>query len=473
MIWSKCGKIILESEESGKVLDCDTNPCGWYTVLGLRYWELDEDNLPYDECRCEEETVLAIVRNGIFCWRDEKLTPCQKPQYCGRHKGKNYIIDVFNLTGCQDSVPAFKDELFKFSDEYNEDEWKVFEDNGEISREAGSAVENEWFDEFQRLYGINFDVEIQILSQFWFQDAKAWLYETEEYTECWCENWDEIWNEETWEVVGCEDGSEPICDTYIEYGDILATGGDCWRWGPNAEDLDYLFERTGGNYGINPDICGGDWPCYWETCADWVGTVESIPVTNLHILESLKDRSKYFLINSHGSHNNGGSRKINRTFDRGTLCYSYSYVSSPGEIGYSDASTQGNQHYRFLCQDIYVHKNAKTPEKAIGVKLELKRKNIKRNTINNNYIDTVKDIDAAITIYFDEKDGKNKYEVEPHTHVNLLSVIEAPSCNDEGIPEGDGYYAPWAPFDQYDFKTEIDEDRIAFIEYIWKEEDKK
>lgn len=477
MIWTKCDHIIIDSDDNGNVIDCDTNPCGWYTVLGLRYQELDENGKPYDECEWEEETVLAIVRNGIYCWRDETLKPCQKPQYCGRHKGKNYIIDVFNLTGCQDSVPAFKDELFKFSEEYNGDEWKVFEDNGEISREAGSAVENEWMDYFRDNYGINFQLEIHIVSQFWFHYAKDWEWAYDDITECWCPNWDEMYDDD-WNFIGCEDGSTPECETYREYTHEVSTGGSCWRWGPNAEDLDYFYYATGGSYGVNPDCCGDDWPCYCETCEDWASTADSVEYTNEHIMETLKDRSKYILINSHGSHNNGSSRKILRDIDRGSICYDYSYTSSPSNQGLSDASIMGSQNYRFLAQDIYVNKTENTPEKAIGVKLNLHRKNIKRNYLgtnsDNDAIVSVMETDEEIVIYFNESDGPDVYLVPPHTYVNLISIIEAPRCQEGvfGTEWVEGSISPWYEGDKNDYKTETDEDRITFLEYIWKDEEK-
>ena len=502
MFWLKCDKFLMD--DSGKFIDCETCPCGFWAVFGIKYrWLNCETMQPNNECSWYFDITVQEVKQGSIQLFNFYQPVCvnvkQQMGFCGSKKIKIYQewesclkwnddwtecleygfpcmeaveVEIFNLSGCFDDYIQFAEYFYSFCGvqpdsnqkypdiTYYQYDWLYFTNQGQ------SCINSYWKPLFLEKYALNYKISVGIKGQCWWTSlgATKWSYITEYYTYC-LDNDTNSWVEcETYSNGTCEtcpEGARLITEEHKYEDKQIDFGSECYFYSPpNDQRTIEKFISTGGHY----DQDGN----FTINCQDQLNVDSALPELNSFIREHVADRSLYGVYSNSAFYYNrkGTGWSENTCQNSNSLCMKAEWQSGKHD-NYYGSQTLGS--WVFRCCQFFISRTEKTPEKAIGIKFKIVDKNNKWNwKQNNNNINNITESVYQISLNFGET-----YYFPLHTHYNLYSVKEKPTCNNDGYLQGewiiDGQING-GNSDKIETLMETSTVNIIGIQYIWSEE---
>lgn len=436
MIWAKCGKILTDGN---KVINCPSNPCGWYSVFGIKYRYLNQDTMqPSNQCRWYFDVFPSEVKDSRIIWTYMYQVCFQVSQNSGLvAKGKikqgcweqcwewdqNYqnCIDwheycdmciqyqIYNLAGCYDDYNKFAEAFYSacgVSADENGNYPQIFSEwygTLQPSDSAYNCMDNYWYKRFYDIASVNYNLTINYKQQLW------WIYGcyrdgvyTTQY-QCNCDgNW----------TVGeqpCDDGCEQYVYEYLDHE--TSVGSLVYRQDRSGVEQ-YFY--GGGFWGYSDQCWSKDYPCYVQDCCDRNSARGKVGEAWNFAYSFINDKSAY---------NNNGTTQHSCT-NSDNLCKDFSYKSVAYDNFYGDTDSV---RYRFQWATLSLSKNGNTPQWAKGVKFKAQLTRYKRNQGCDRGAEQKIESQEEIIVYFDQE-----YQTLPFTsYLTPTSYIKKQDCNSD------------------------------------------
>lgn len=484
MFWAKCGKILVD--DSKKVINCPSSPCGYYSVFGIKYRYLNQDTMqPSNKCSWYYDVFPAEVKDSKIQWnymyniciqvsqntglvaKKKVKTGCWEQCVEWDQSWQNCIeydeycdfcaeFEVYNLAGCFDDYNKFAEFFYGkcgVSPDSNNQYPEIFEmwyGNIYPTGSAYDCIENFWNRYFCDKYMLNYKLNYTNHEQRWWQWI-AWA-EWATYTVCECDCPDTYYQVD--ENEPCEDGCTKYC--YEMEDHQLSIGGIAWQEACNDafDQTHSLYVKAGGYWGLGDDCYYKDQPCYHEDCCDWVASFDTTGETGKFIMQGSKIKERYC--------NKGNS--THECKDSNSMCTNWSYSASCFDNYYWDPN---NARFHFGWSKVTCQRNDQTPEEAKGIKFEVTLRRTKRNTGRGHESSETTEQKFELSLMFDQI-----YEDLPLLdNINTLKVIDHGfNCN-ENCDYGDGYGVTtepavnWGSHEQNVLSDDMEVSFVA-IEYI-------
>lgn len=433
MFWKKCGKII---KEGGSLFDCDSSPCPYYALFGLKYRDLDDQTMePIDECSWNYEVLVFAVKDRKIIWNDECISVIQKTGECGYKKIRSGCytecvqygdtgclieeercpicleVYVYNITGCYDNLDDFNAAVYGPCGAQPDENgiYKEPEDNFEKE----SCLE-EWKKKFLDEYALTFKIEFKNYEQLWEVYGRGEIWDTYEMWECNCGDGYYFSYDEP-----CPDG----CDSVY----LGRWEGDIEGYGPTATRLENDRNYKDGKY----DFVNIVFVPYQgaPTCCEANSIRSHIGEAGSHMFSYADDEDAYNYIGS----------KTESCTASNKLCFDFSYKSAAYDNYYG---SYDSVRYRFSWKGLLLVKTPDTPLSAKGIKFKAKIKKIRKNEGYDVDLDeTIEETEEAILLTFGEE-YKDLPLATNLTTPKYLSVFE---CSDDCWGE-EGDYPHFEPF---------------------------
>ena len=476
--WKKCGKFV---SKGSSLIFCESCPCGYYAILGMKFRSIDPvTREPLSDCSWSFEVKPYEIKNGEIKWEygnfcikiERTLGKCGYKKACGYSyeyceewnedytdclKSKTeysncYEVFVYNLSGFSESMDEFKQVLFSpcgYSGSFP-DIWYSYYGSQYLNWEAEDCINSFWRNEFSKKYMLNFSFSYSVLGQNWWQSFCDGFYAMQE------------------ECYTFEDGTKE-CYTFQEHQS--GEGGRAYMLAHDGKDSETnsLSVVTGGWYGLGDDCWDSTKPCYHTDCCVYVGTASSIAQTTEHIRSFVEDKTKYAVYP--GGWYNGSKGTFSETLNcenSNNLCCDFSYQSGCSDNYYGSMTSAV---FNFRWGKFSINRTSLTPEDAMGVELELTFTETKTNTGLNRESSTSATHTAKIQMPF----GVPFEELPLATDVNLLGVVESPTCSSDCKSWGEGEWKiqpyvlfGWAgvtPYEQ-DCKYHTVEVKLKVLDYF-------
>ena len=481
--WAKCGKILTQG---GKVVKCDNPPCGYYTVIGIKFRYLNDSTMePTNECKWEYDVAPYNVLENKITWSyayNVCLEVDRKQGLCGTKKirmgcyedcaewdenWENCLetyewcdfcveVEIYNLAGCYDDYNEFCEAFYGkcgVTPDENGDYPKMWQNwYGTIypSDQARECIEGYWNIYFCDKYMVNYILNYTNHEQRYWQ----WIaYEEWSYTDmCDCYNDYEGFEIEPGE--SCPSGYTKEC--YKMEDHPLSIGGYVYQESCNDAfaPIHELYVKAGGWWGYGDDCYDKNYPCYHEDCCDYVASFGTTGETGQFIMEGSQMKDRYC--------HKGTSKHECR--DSNSLCTNWSYSASCFDNWYW---TSLNARFHFGWSKVTCQKNDLTPEWAKGVKFEVTLTRTKRNTGRGHESSETIEQKFELELNFDEE-----YDQLPLLdNINTMKVLDnGNKCNGDCDWEewGDVITEPAVNWGSHEQNVLSDQMDVSFkaIEYV-------
>lgn len=379
MIWARCNKILTDA--SGMIVNCPSNPCGFYSVFGIKYRQIDNQTLqPLNECswnylvapyHVEDSAITVTLNNWPICIQiEQKSGKVAEKQFVQQIYSGTILaleIEVYNLCCCDIEYQDFKQHFFEHCNQQTPypDIWQ----NGALTWEAETCLSDYWLTLFKQLYLMNFNFEIKNFSQFW-QISGIWFES----------------NDGGMSVSAAGSMAQQTQGKY-SYGNVLRS----------------LF--TQGQ--VKPP----QFPPFMSCCLDNSARATVSSASN-YFLQNIPTKANYTYVSS-----NTGSCS-----DSANLCVNFSYISQPYDNSYGSVD---EVRYDIQWCKFQISKTSDTPASATGIQFDIEITDTKQNTGNGNQSSTTTVTTTTANIYFN-----TDFEDLPlATYVNGLSYISIQPCD--------------------------------------------
>lgn len=385
MFWAKCGKILTDGTA---IINCPSNPCGWYSVFGIRYRNLDSNTmLPSNQCSWYYDVFPAQVKDSKVVWTNAYnvcITVQQKSGLVAKGKKRQGCLDscvqwdqnfenclrwqqycqfciqyqLFNLSDCFDTYDKFAQFFYdkcgvsadsngKYPDIFSTYYGTVYP-----TEQAYNCVNNYWMKYFCDKYLLNFNLTVYNMSQWWILSGVHIQRQLEYH--CYCPD-------TGIQTQGrCQDSS---CNQSVYPGAYLSIGayGDQ----NTSEHRHGSIVRSKYVVAVTADELGQKETM--EDCCRQNAAREKIGQINQFFVESINNKNNY----TQSRTDTLGCTNSNN------LCKSFQYNSFPYDNYYG---SMDQVRFDIQWRKLLLTKNDNTPSDAKGVKFELKLRNKKYDT---------------------------------------------------------------------------------------------
>lgn len=475
MLWAKCGKIL--TNENGTIINCPSNPCGYYSVFGIKYrWLNSETMQPNNTCSWNYSVFAAQVKDSKIQWNDMYSICIQVSQNIGLvakekvkegcwtecsqwdQNGQNCIseyqycdfcieMEVYNIAGCFDDYNKFAQFFYSQCGREPDSNGKypnIFQTswgNIYMTSEAWDCIESYWNRCFYDIASINYQLTINYKQQLWwiygyYTDG---VYQTQ--YQCYCNG--------QWSIgtQPCADGCEQYEYEYMDH----ATSIGSFAYRQDRSDVK-KYISGGGFWGYSDKCWNKDYPCFVQDCSDRKSARSKVGEAWDFAYSFITDKTAY---------NNNGTSKHN-CINSGSLCNDFSYKSLAYDNFYGDTDSV---RYKFQWATLNLSKNDNTPQWAKGIKFKVQLTRYKRNQGYDRSAEQKIKSQEEIVVYFDQE-----YTDLPFTsYLTPASYIKSQDCDTEDwtiqiqpypIYGWAGNYYP------HDNKTDQYNYRFIAVEYV-------
>lgn len=487
MFWAKCGKIL--TNENGTIINCPSNPCGYYSVFGIKYRWLDSETMqPYNTCSWYYSVFAAQVKDSKIQWNDMYSVCIQVSQNIGlvaKKKVKegcwmdcaqwdqnwqNCIreyqycdfcveIEVYNIAGCFDDYGKFAQFFYGKCGREPDSNGKypnIFQTSWGyvyMTGEAWDCIENFWNRYFCNLYMLDYKINIQQMNQYWILYSSYSEYQYETYCECYCDGYWQV----TDENGNCPDGCTKQCYEIGGYPINIGAYGDQ----NTAEHGHGTIVRSKFVEAVSESQLGEKQ--YLDDCCRINAARGKIGEINSFMMEHVNKKESYTL---------GGTDSTTCT-NSNSLCKSFEYSSGPYDNFYGSMD-QVKFHVQW--RKILLERTSETPPEAKGIRFEMVLRNKK---YDSGYSPQVVYSDETTSSIIDIMFGQEYIDLPLANHINHgMTFLGITPCKmDNGycyqdweseIPTRNSPHVTWWYQDSYDnnvLRHYIKVDLTA-IEYI-------